>query len=100
MESGGIDRPPLPYRKTMRESRTLEAAADRHPEPVPISKRALANDGVEVRLVPTAGSVDNLAKLRDPTSSTTSSDRLDSPPARALLDAPSRQRPNRPTPTK
>lgn len=27
----------------------------------------LAKDGVEVRLVPTAGSVDNLAMLRDPT---------------------------------
>jgi TRAP transporter TAXI family solute receptor len=31
-------------------------------------RAALANDGVEVRLVPTAGSVDNLAMLRNPTS--------------------------------
>jgi TRAP transporter TAXI family solute receptor len=31
-------------------------------------RAALANAGVKVRLMPTAGSVDNLAKLRDPTS--------------------------------
>jgi len=31
-------------------------------------RAALAKDGVEVRLVPTAGSVDNLGMLRDPTS--------------------------------